>query len=125
MGDALDAAKLGLTALSIGLQASLIPEPFKSAVSGIPGAVLQIIEIVETVKGNVDDARDLALYIGQVTETAADLCKACHQAFLTDQWKKHSRIFAGHSNSFRKRSVLFCLAVVPHVSCIIVVMLRR
>ncbi|KAG9021605.1 hypothetical protein FRB95_001869, partial [Tulasnella sp. JGI-2019a] len=70
MSDALDVAKLGLTALSIGLQASPIPEPFKSAVSGIPRAVLQIIEIVETVKGNVDDARDLVLYIGQVTETA-------------------------------------------------------
>ncbi|KAG9004623.1 hypothetical protein FRB94_002232 [Tulasnella sp. JGI-2019a] len=68
MGDALDVAKLGLTVLSIGLQACPIPEPFKSAVSGIPVAVLQIIEIA--VKGNVDDARDLALYIGQVTETA-------------------------------------------------------
>ncbi|KAG8999910.1 hypothetical protein FRB94_005755 [Tulasnella sp. JGI-2019a] len=50
MSDALDVAKLGLTALSIGLQASPIPEPFKSAVSGIPGAVLQIIEIVEARK---------------------------------------------------------------------------
>ncbi|KAG8989330.1 hypothetical protein FRB94_014480 [Tulasnella sp. JGI-2019a] len=70
MSDALDVAKLGLRALSTGLKASPIPEPFKSAVSGIPDAVLQIIEIVETVKGNVDDAGDLALYIGQVTETA-------------------------------------------------------
>ncbi|KAG8995942.1 hypothetical protein FRB94_008679 [Tulasnella sp. JGI-2019a] len=54
----------------LGSKPPPIPEPFKSAVSGIPGAVLQIIEIVETVKGNVDDARDLALYIGQVTEAA-------------------------------------------------------
>ncbi|KAG8995066.1 hypothetical protein FRB94_009476 [Tulasnella sp. JGI-2019a] len=69
MSDTLAATKLGLTALAIGLQASPIPEPFKSAVSEIPGAVLQIIEIVEAVKGNVDDARGLALYIGQVTES--------------------------------------------------------
>ncbi|KAG8980740.1 hypothetical protein FRB94_011497 [Tulasnella sp. JGI-2019a] len=47
MRDTFDATKLGLRALSIGLQASPIPEPFKAAVSGIPGAVLQIIEIVE------------------------------------------------------------------------------
>ncbi|KAG8998719.1 hypothetical protein FRB94_006697 [Tulasnella sp. JGI-2019a] len=69
MADALDATKLSLTALSIGLHASPIPEPLKSAIAGIPGAVLQIIDIVETMKGNVDDARDLVLYIGQVTET--------------------------------------------------------
>ncbi|KAG8990922.1 hypothetical protein FRB94_013017 [Tulasnella sp. JGI-2019a] len=70
MGDALDVVRLSLTALSIGLRASPIPEPFKAAVSGIPEVVLQIIAIVEAVKGNTDDARDLALYIGKVTETA-------------------------------------------------------
>ncbi|KAG8986297.1 hypothetical protein FRB94_002896, partial [Tulasnella sp. JGI-2019a] len=68
MGDTLEATKLALNALSIVLQACPIPGPFKSAVTGIPRAVLQIIAIVEAVEGNVDNARELALYIGQVTD---------------------------------------------------------
>ncbi|KAG8991464.1 hypothetical protein FRB93_002805 [Tulasnella sp. JGI-2019a] len=45
-----------------------IPEPFKSAVVGIPDAVLQIITIVETAKGNMEDAKVLALYIATLTD---------------------------------------------------------
>ncbi|KAG8992360.1 hypothetical protein FRB94_011698 [Tulasnella sp. JGI-2019a] len=80
MGDTLEATKLALNLLSTGLHACPIPEPFKSAVTGIPGAVLQIIAIVEAAKGNADNARELALYIGQVTDaTIRPLQKPANQ----------------------------------------------
>ncbi|KAG9024072.1 hypothetical protein FRB95_012133 [Tulasnella sp. JGI-2019a] len=68
MGDTLEATKLAPNLPSTGLHACPIPEPFKSAVTGIPSAVLQIIAIVEAAKGNADNAKELALYIGQVTD---------------------------------------------------------
>ncbi|KAG9036741.1 hypothetical protein FRB95_008072 [Tulasnella sp. JGI-2019a] len=144
MGDVLDATKLGLTALAIGLQASPIPEPFKSAVTAIPGSVLQIIEIVEAVKGNVGDARDLALYIGQVTETAIRPLQSLSSSFshrpleegiseflqcvyrhpdapiLTNLYS-----FSAYLNLSRNRSALFSLSAVWHVSCITAAMLGR
>ncbi|KAG8990146.1 hypothetical protein FRB93_003312 [Tulasnella sp. JGI-2019a] len=66
--DTLQNAKASLLALSALVKAVPIPEPFKSAVTGIPDAVLQIIKIVETAKGNVEDAKSLALYIATITD---------------------------------------------------------
>ncbi|KAG8982756.1 hypothetical protein FRB94_007973 [Tulasnella sp. JGI-2019a] len=66
----MEIAKQGLKLLSTALKASPIPDPFKSAVTAIPDIALQIIEIVDAVKGNVEDAKTLALYIANVTETA-------------------------------------------------------
>ncbi|KAG9002480.1 hypothetical protein FRB94_003840 [Tulasnella sp. JGI-2019a] len=63
----MDGVKVGIKLLSSGLKAAPIPEPFKSAVTAIPDLVLNILEIVETVKGNVDDAAALAVYIADVT----------------------------------------------------------
>ncbi|KAG9033506.1 hypothetical protein FRB95_014685 [Tulasnella sp. JGI-2019a] len=66
--DTLQASKASLQALSVILKAVPIPEPFKSAVVGIPDAVLQIITIVETAKGNMEDAQVLAVYIATITD---------------------------------------------------------
>ncbi|KAG8978575.1 hypothetical protein FRB93_010959 [Tulasnella sp. JGI-2019a] len=63
------AAKDGLGFVSIFLNAAPIPEPFKSAVTAIPDIALQILTIVETVKGNAEDAKALAIYIANVTKT--------------------------------------------------------
>ncbi|KAG8990820.1 hypothetical protein FRB94_013083 [Tulasnella sp. JGI-2019a] len=60
--------KASLQVLSAIVNAVPIPEPFKSAVVGIPDAVLQIITIVETAKGNMEDAKVLAIYIATTTE---------------------------------------------------------
>ncbi|KAG8984961.1 hypothetical protein FRB94_004150 [Tulasnella sp. JGI-2019a] len=63
------------------LTAVPIPEPFKSAVVGIPDAVLEIITIVETAKGNIEDAKVLALYITTITDRtirSLDLSHATH-----------------------------------------------
>ncbi|KAG8993437.1 hypothetical protein FRB94_010802 [Tulasnella sp. JGI-2019a] len=64
----LQAAKTSLQILSTLVKAVPIPEPFKSAVVGIPDAVLQIITIVENAKGNMEDAKVLALYIATITD---------------------------------------------------------
>ncbi|KAG8993391.1 hypothetical protein FRB93_002004 [Tulasnella sp. JGI-2019a] len=66
--DTLQASKASLQVLSTIVKAVPIPEPFKSAVVGIPDAVLQIIAIVETAKGNMEDAQMLALYIATITD---------------------------------------------------------
>ncbi|KAG8996681.1 hypothetical protein FRB94_008087, partial [Tulasnella sp. JGI-2019a] len=63
-------AKQVLQLLSTALNAAPIPDPFKSAVTAIPDIALQIIEIVDAVKGNVEDAKDLAVYIATVTDKA-------------------------------------------------------
>ncbi|KAG8872996.1 hypothetical protein FRB97_007128, partial [Tulasnella sp. 331] len=65
----MEGAKQGLELLSTVLDAAPIPEPFKSAVKGIPDIALQILTIVEAVKGNVEDAEALAVYIANVTKT--------------------------------------------------------
>ncbi|KAG8996527.1 hypothetical protein FRB94_008227 [Tulasnella sp. JGI-2019a] len=73
----LQSAKVGLQILSTIVKSVPIPEPFKSAVVGIPDAVLQIITIVETAKGNMEDAKVLALYIATMTDRTIrplDLC---------------------------------------------------
>ncbi|KAG8993393.1 hypothetical protein FRB93_002006 [Tulasnella sp. JGI-2019a] len=67
-GDTLQAAKASLQVLSTIVKAVPIPEPFKSAVVGIPDAILQIIAIVEVAKGNMEDTQVLALYIATVTD---------------------------------------------------------
>ncbi|KAG8981650.1 hypothetical protein FRB94_008695 [Tulasnella sp. JGI-2019a] len=64
----LQTAKASLQILSSTVKAVPIPEPLKSAVVGIPDAVLQIITIVETAKGNIEDAKVLALYIATITD---------------------------------------------------------
>ncbi|KAG9000438.1 hypothetical protein FRB94_005408 [Tulasnella sp. JGI-2019a] len=51
-----------------GFRRALYPNHSNLPSLGSQGAVLQIIAIVEAVKGNADDARELALYIGQVTD---------------------------------------------------------
>ncbi|KAG8981296.1 hypothetical protein FRB93_008749 [Tulasnella sp. JGI-2019a] len=66
--DTLQAAKASLQILSALVKGVPIPEPFKSAVVGIPDAVLQIITIVETAKGNMEDAKVLALYIATIAD---------------------------------------------------------
>ncbi|KAG8993525.1 hypothetical protein FRB94_013276 [Tulasnella sp. JGI-2019a] len=66
--DTLRSAKASLQILSAFVKAVPIPEPFKSAVVGIPDAVLQIISIVETAKGNTEDAKVLATYISTITD---------------------------------------------------------
>ncbi|KAG9008429.1 hypothetical protein FRB94_013253 [Tulasnella sp. JGI-2019a] len=68
--DTLQSAKASLRILSAVVKAVPIPEPFKSAVVGIPDAVLQIITIVETTKGNMEDAKVLVTYISTVTDKA-------------------------------------------------------
>ncbi|KAG8989287.1 hypothetical protein FRB94_014531 [Tulasnella sp. JGI-2019a] len=65
--DTLQTAKASLQVLSAIVKAVPIPEPFKSAVVGIPDAVLQIITIIETAKGNMEDAKVLTLYIATIT----------------------------------------------------------
>ncbi|KAG8996180.1 hypothetical protein FRB94_008512 [Tulasnella sp. JGI-2019a] len=65
----MEVAKDGLDILSTFLNAAPIPEPFKSAVTAIPDIALQILTIVETVKGNAEDAKALAIYIANVTKT--------------------------------------------------------
>ncbi|KAG8989009.1 hypothetical protein FRB94_014752 [Tulasnella sp. JGI-2019a] len=64
----MEKAKQALQLLSTVLNAAPIPDPFKSAVTAIPDIALQIIEIVDAVKGNVDDAKALAVYIATVTD---------------------------------------------------------
>ncbi|KAG8993964.1 hypothetical protein FRB94_010242 [Tulasnella sp. JGI-2019a] len=66
--DTLQNAKTSLQVLSTIIKAVPIPEPFKSAVVGIPDAVLQIISIVDTAKGNIEDAKVLVLYIATITD---------------------------------------------------------
>ncbi|KAG8979717.1 hypothetical protein FRB94_011912 [Tulasnella sp. JGI-2019a] len=66
--DTLQIAKASLQGLSIITNAVPIPEPFKSAVVGIPDAVLLIITIIETAKGNMGDAKALAAYITAITD---------------------------------------------------------
>ncbi|KAG9013544.1 hypothetical protein FRB94_002138 [Tulasnella sp. JGI-2019a] len=63
----MDDAKLGIKLLSSALNAAPIPEPFKSAVTAIPDLVITIMDIVERVKRNVDDAAALVLHIADVT----------------------------------------------------------
>ncbi|KAG9007037.1 hypothetical protein FRB94_014701 [Tulasnella sp. JGI-2019a] len=66
--DILQTAKASLQVLSAIVKAVPIPEPFKSAVVGIPDAVLQIITIIESAKGNMEDAKVLVLYIATITD---------------------------------------------------------
>ncbi|KAG9014137.1 hypothetical protein FRB94_014230 [Tulasnella sp. JGI-2019a] len=63
----MEVSKDGLGILSTLLNAAPIPEPFKSAVTVIPAIALQILTIVETVKGNAEDAKALVIYIANVT----------------------------------------------------------
>ncbi|KAG8983645.1 hypothetical protein FRB94_005426, partial [Tulasnella sp. JGI-2019a] len=79
--DTLQTAKASLQVLSAFVKAVPVPEPFKSAVVGIPDAVLEIITIVETAKGNMEDAKVLALYITTITDRtirSLDLSHATH-----------------------------------------------
>ncbi|KAG8993501.1 hypothetical protein FRB94_013251 [Tulasnella sp. JGI-2019a] len=66
--DTLQSTKASLQILSAVVKAVPIPEPFKSAVVGIPDAVLQIIKIVETAQGNTEDAKVLAVFISTITD---------------------------------------------------------
>ncbi|KAG8846339.1 hypothetical protein FRB96_002009 [Tulasnella sp. 330] len=66
----MESAKLGMEVLSTALNVAPIPEPFKSTVTVIPDLALQIIEIVEGVKGNVKDARALVIYVADMTNMA-------------------------------------------------------
>ncbi|KAG8844904.1 hypothetical protein FRB96_002793 [Tulasnella sp. 330] len=68
--DALQIAKGTLGGLSIVMSALPIPEPFKSAVVGIPDAVLKMIAVVETARGNLEDAKALVVYVTNLVETA-------------------------------------------------------
>ncbi|KAG8878792.1 hypothetical protein FRB97_002209 [Tulasnella sp. 331] len=66
----MEGVKQGLELLSTILDAAPIPGSFKSVVRGIPDIALQILKIVEvTVKGNVEDAKALAVYIANVIKT--------------------------------------------------------
>ncbi|KAG8890880.1 hypothetical protein FRB98_002898 [Tulasnella sp. 332] len=65
----MEGARLGLEVLSTALNAAPIPEPFKSAVTAIPDIALKIMKIVEGVQENVEDAKALAIYIADVTNT--------------------------------------------------------
>ncbi|KAG8857862.1 hypothetical protein FRB96_005581 [Tulasnella sp. 330] len=64
----LQAVKRTVSGLSIILKALPIPDPFKSAVVGIPDAVLEIIKILEAAKGNMEDAEALVVYMATVTD---------------------------------------------------------
>ncbi|KAG8873636.1 hypothetical protein FRB98_008879, partial [Tulasnella sp. 332] len=68
----MEATRQGLEILSTALDIAPIPEPFKSAVTAIPDLALQILNIVEAVKGNVEDAEALGIYIADVTSTTMD-----------------------------------------------------
>ncbi|KAG8840872.1 hypothetical protein FRB96_008572, partial [Tulasnella sp. 330] len=68
--DLMEGAKQGLELLSTVLDAAPIPEPFKSAVKGIPDIVLQILTIVEAVKGNVSGSHDTTLRLWNATTGA-------------------------------------------------------
>ncbi|KAG8983106.1 hypothetical protein FRB93_007663 [Tulasnella sp. JGI-2019a] len=63
----MDNAKIAVKILSIGLKAAPIPEPFKSAVTAIPDLILIILDVVEGVKANGDDAAALVVYIADIT----------------------------------------------------------
>ncbi|KAG9028220.1 hypothetical protein FRB95_006755 [Tulasnella sp. JGI-2019a] len=63
----MDSTKLVIQILSTGLNAAPIPEPFKSAGTVIPDLVLSILDIVEAVKANREDAAALVVYIADVT----------------------------------------------------------
>ncbi|KAG8863042.1 hypothetical protein FRB97_005386, partial [Tulasnella sp. 331] len=92
----MEGAKQGLELLSTVLDAAPIPEPFKSAVKGIPDIVLQILTIVEAVKGNVSGSYDRTLRLWNAT-TGAPIGGAMQ----------------GHSHSVR------CVAVSPDSKTII------
>ncbi|KAG8992523.1 hypothetical protein FRB94_011517 [Tulasnella sp. JGI-2019a] len=64
----MEATKDGLTILLALLKAAPIPQPFQSAVTAIPDIALQILTIIEAMKGNGEDAKALAMYIANVTE---------------------------------------------------------
>ncbi|KAG8850919.1 hypothetical protein FRB96_009552 [Tulasnella sp. 330] len=66
--ETLQIVRCSLGGLSIVVNALPIPDPFKSAVVGIPDAVLQIIAILETARGNMEDAVALIVYIATVTD---------------------------------------------------------
>ncbi|KAG8871901.1 hypothetical protein FRB97_008221 [Tulasnella sp. 331] len=66
--DTLQIVKRTLEGLSIVVSAVPIPEPFKSAVVGIPDAVLKMITVVETAKGNLEDAKALVVYVANVVD---------------------------------------------------------
>ncbi|KAG8996521.1 hypothetical protein FRB94_008221 [Tulasnella sp. JGI-2019a] len=76
--DTLQTAKVGLQILSTILNAVPIPEPFRSAVVGIPDAALKIITIVECTKGNVEDAKALAIYIATIIDRTTRPLDLCH-----------------------------------------------
>ncbi|KAG9014347.1 hypothetical protein FRB94_012753 [Tulasnella sp. JGI-2019a] len=65
-GTTLHNTKVDLQAFLGIIEALPILEPFKSVVVGIPDAVLQIIKVVETAKGNMEDARVLAHFVATV-----------------------------------------------------------
>ncbi|KAG8843575.1 hypothetical protein FRB96_003900 [Tulasnella sp. 330] len=65
----MEGAKIALEVLSTALNAAPIPELFKSAVTAIPDLALKIMDVVEGVKGNVEDAKALVIYIATVTNT--------------------------------------------------------
>ncbi|KAG8880135.1 hypothetical protein FRB97_001066 [Tulasnella sp. 331] len=66
--DTLQIVQHTLDDLSIIVNALPIPDPFRSIVVGIPDAVLEIITILETAKGNMEDAIALAVYVATVTD---------------------------------------------------------
>ncbi|KAG9031966.1 hypothetical protein FRB95_002047 [Tulasnella sp. JGI-2019a] len=76
--DTLQTAKVGLQILSTILNAVPIPEPFRSAVVGIPDAALKIITIVECTKGNMEDAKALAIYIATIIDRTIRPLDLCH-----------------------------------------------
>ncbi|KAG8996520.1 hypothetical protein FRB94_008220, partial [Tulasnella sp. JGI-2019a] len=81
--DTLQSAKAGLQILSAIVKVVPIPEPFKSVVVGIPDAALQIMAIVETAKGNMEDAKALALYIATITDKTIRPLDLCHVTLAT------------------------------------------
>ncbi|KAG8880136.1 hypothetical protein FRB97_001067 [Tulasnella sp. 331] len=118
--DALQIVKRTLGGLSVIVNALPIPDPFKSAVVGIPDAVLQIITILEansayeqTAKGNMEDAIALTVYIATVTDktirpldpinTAPAAMERIEEFFeVLQQIKKGVRDLASHKSRWRR-----------------------
>ncbi|KAG8989748.1 hypothetical protein FRB94_014060 [Tulasnella sp. JGI-2019a] len=76
--DALQTVKVSLQALSIAVHAMPIPQTFKDA-------VLQIIRIVESAKGNMENAKVLALYIATMTDRTLGPLDFSHVTSATEK----------------------------------------
>ncbi|KAG8983991.1 hypothetical protein FRB93_006865 [Tulasnella sp. JGI-2019a] len=93
----MEVAKQGLRLLSKALNVAPIPDAFKPAMTAIPDIALQIVEIVDAVKGNVEDAEALAVYIANVTDATMRPFESKPQAELyrSPDTKKRLEVFQG------------------------------